>query len=510
MTESGLETITVAEPRATDWYQPTGSGGRFWHVNAKARWVWKNPTQYKRWLMVQGLAAGLTKEDREAGARLSPIDETLTHLETERLIDYAGGLAGWHTGVHEINKDRILVTHELELLQQEKPEAGEDGFPEAEDWDAWRERYWPVFGQMLEGLFNGVDHASGDQVPCVQLPRVIDWLWHFMESLYSGGYSTGLALAIAGEPKSGKTLFAQLLQLMCGGITARPYRYMTGQDNFNEEMLQAALLLVDDENSDTHIQSRLRFAAEIKQVVATRGVRIRAMQQKAMLMMPIQRLLILVNLEPERLQVLPPVDNDIRDKLLILKGYQREMPMPTRSPEEQQAFWDTMVRELPYFLYWLTEVHEPDRAKLDRFGPRHWQHPEILEELSRLNPETRTLEFIERMLEAHPRILRDDLNKLSTGDRGRLSDLFPPGKDSIVGYIGTASDVRRVLLSDGDEAPLSTMERREVRAAAYLGRDFVALSRRYPDRFFSSRRAGSGERNWVFLPQTDNEGQNDA
>jgi len=489
---NGLET-TIAEPiNDRCWYQPTNSGGRYWHQNDAGRWVHKNVQQFTRWLQIQGLRKNTEKDD---GRILSEIDELLTVLETDRLLDYAGGLAGWKSGVIEHNKHKILVTQDPELLEIEEHKSD----PEAALWD-FDAHGWPVLGQFLDGLFNGVEREGASEENIDQLPRFICWLWHFLGSVYACKYSTGMALAMAGEPECGKTLLAQIIQRLSGGIVARPYRYMVGQDNFNEEWLGAPLLLVDDENSNTHITERLKFASELKQIVATRGTRIRGLHQKAMLLHPIQRLMICVNLEPERIQVLPPIDTDIQDKLLVLKGYSRPMPMPTRTPDEQEAFWSTLEHEMPRFLYWLLHVYDPDPNDLGRFGPRAWQHPSILEELSKLNPEARTYEFIQRMLEQQPRIQHKHLDMCSAEHRKQLSRLIDDAGGSMIGWVGTVSRLRTILVSDGEDAPLGMLERREVRAAPYLGRDLTALSRSHGN-IFQTRPPGVGSRNWVILPE---------
>ena len=492
-----LETTESVDISERCWYQPTNSGGRYWHENDSERWVHKNVQQFTRWLQIQGLMKQTQKDD---GRILSEIDELLTNLETDRLIDYAGGLAGWKSGVFELNKNMILVTQDPELIDPETFKAD----PDADLFD-FEAHGWPTLGAFLSGLFNGIERADDQEEEIEQLPRFICWLWHFLSSVYACQYSTGMALAMAGEPECGKTLLAQIIQRLSGGIVARPYRYMVGQDNFNEEWLGAPLLLVDDENSNTHITERLKFASELKQIVATRGTRIRGLHQKAMLLHPIQRLMICVNLEPERIQVLPPIDTDIRDKLLVLKGYSKPMPMPTRTPTEQETFWSTLEEEMPRFLYWLLNIYEPNMEDLGRFGPKAWHHPAILEELSKLNPEARTLEFIHRMLAKNHRINEKDLEKCSAEDRKRMAAVLAAAGGSLVGWIGPVSQLRSILVSDGEEAPLSMLERREVRAAAYLGRDLTALSRLHPRTIFQTRPPGGRGRNWIILDKEPEE-----
>lgn len=489
--EAGLETEVDRPLAERCWYEPLSRGGRYWYQEGPDLWVSGSAEQFRRWLQVEGLSASLTKEERADGQVMSEIDGLLTMLERKRRVDYAAPLAGWRAGLRMMNKSQVLVTRSPELMAPElwAPDGVSD---EADarpimDGAAWG---FPTLWMFLCGLFNGVEMNDEGLERVEQLPRVLDWLQHFLLSIYEERYSTGLCLAIAGEADCGKTLFSAIVQELCGGVTARPYRYMIGQDNFNSEWLQAPLLLVDDENSDTHIQSRLKFAAEMKQIVASRGTRIRGMQTAALLLQPIQRLMICVNLEEERLQVLPPIDGDVRDKMLVLKGYAKPLPMPTRNPREQEAFWKKLSQEMPHFLAWLFDVYRPDLDAWGRFGPKAWQHPMILEELSKLNPETRTWEFIERMLEKHPRISEDDLKLIAAGDRAKV-------EVGSIGWIGEASDLRRTLLSDGEDAPLAMMERREVRAVAYLGRDLKALSRSRIGQVLPSRQPGTGKKFWI-------------
>lgn len=477
------------------WYEPSSSGGRYWHQNVSGKWVHKNQSQFRRWLVSQGLLDYIP-EDQKGRRVLSEVAELLTYLEGERVIDYAGPIAGHAAGLIEWNRRLMLVTDSTCLIDP-VPAEGCEG---ASLYDFQRYGF-PILGAFLDGLLNGVEVNDGETEHYRQIDHFLIWLWHFIKALGRSQYSTGLALAIAGEPDCGKTLTAAIIKAVTGGVVAKPYEKMTGGDNFNEEWLGAPLLLIDDESSETGIQQRLALGAEIKKIVATQeGVRIRGLQKTAIQIPAIQRLLICVNLEPERLQVLPPIDGDIRDKILILKGYSRTFPMPSETLEEREAFWAVIEAELPHFVWYLTHVYDPPRESLGRFGGRAWQHPQVFEELGKLAPEARTFEFIERLLEkVQPLIHPNDLAKLGTTQRAQLQPLLANG--ALRGWIGSVSQLRSALVADGDSAPLATTERREVRAATYLGRDLDALSRRYPRNILSSRQPGTGARHWVILEQ---------
>lgn len=488
-----LQTHVDAPLRERCWYEPKGNGGRYWHENAEGIWVWRTREDFKLWLITEGMTKTLTKDDLAAGQIISEVDELLVELVSHRRIDFAGALAGWRAGIHEINRSRILVTRSTELVQPVPSGEGEHV------WD-YVGYGWPKLGAFLAGLLNGEEVDEKESESIEQLPHFVCWLWHFMDSLYQSEYSTGMALAVAGEPNSGKSLLSEILRELAGGVSAEPYRYMTGQDNFNEEFLTAGLLVVDDEASDTSIQQRLRFGAELKQICAKRGTRIRAMQTGALQLHPIQRLAIFLNLEPERLQVLPPIDNDMRDKIMVLKGYRKPMPMPARTVGERRAFWDQIRSELPAFVHWLLNVYQPPYDDLDRFGPKAYQHPAILEELGKLDPHARTHEFIERLMSrCQPRITHSHLERMSATDREKLAPLVTNG--GLPGWLGTVSELRSALVADGEEACLSSIERREVRAAAYLGRDLSALARLYPRNIWMTRTPVTKQRNWIILPQ---------
>src|SRR4030095_5831089 len=87
------------------------------------------------------------------------------------------------------------------------------------------------------------------------------------------------------------------------------------------------------------------------------------------------------------------MDDDIADKIILLQVVKRPMPMPTGTDAERELFWNTLVQELPAFLWYIPrEWQIPAWLLKDGFSQRYgidsYKDPEILDALSDLAPET--------------------------------------------------------------------------------------------------------------------------
>jgi hypothetical protein len=309
---------------------------------------------------------------------------------------------------------------------------------------------WPTLYKLFENVWNDTENGYDQRT-------LLFGHWaHALESLHSGNHSNGLALAMAGEHKSGKSLTAKLMVKTMGYKFAQPYAWMIGQDNFNEEISEATILLIDDENANTTHKGRLEFGAKIKQIVAVPGARIRGLHQKATTLLPIWRLVICLNTEPDRIMVLPSLDDDIRDKLLILRAFKKPTPMPSDTQKEQRAFMAVLEAELPAFVHYLLNEFTMPEHLTDRFGVSAWCHPEIERSLSDVAPEAVVDEFIERYFKKNNETL----------------------------WSGTAAELRTLLLT---QAGLTYQEQDDVEKSTWLGRRLGKLVDRYPE-FYEEKR----------------------
>src|SRR5204862_7823749 len=89
-----------------------------------------------------------------------------------------------------------------------------------------------------------------------QLSYGFAWLKVAYEALRAGVWRPGPALALAGPRNCGKSLLQQLITLILGGRSAKPYRYMRGGTEFNADLFGAEHLCIEDEHCSTDIRSR--------------------------------------------------------------------------------------------------------------------------------------------------------------------------------------------------------------------------------------------------------------
>jgi hypothetical protein len=335
----------------------------YWIRDDCGCWISLNETQFKRVLRMRGISPRMLQ-----GAHVSLLDLHLIETQQRANVHYAGALAGYATGVYDMGERRILVTESPRLIH---PNPGE----------------WPTFKTVIDGLLHDQE--------CDQQPYLFGWLKISYEALRAGERRPGQALVLAGEHDCGKSLLQNLITLILGGRSARPYQYMSGLTPFNSDLFEAEHLMIEDEQASTDIRARRNFGAQLKNITVVDWQRCHAKNRVAISLSPFWRLSVTVNDEPENLMVLPPIDDSIEDKLIILRASKFRMPMPTATLQQRKAFWQRLVDELPAFLDFLLQWKIPAYLVGERFGIRHFHHYEILRAIDALAPEQRLLRLID-------------------------------------------------------------------------------------------------------------------
>ena len=409
----------------------------YWVQDERKRWMPCTESSLKRIYKAAGVSTKVGKNDT-----VSPLDIAIIKTQQSRNVDYAASLAGYQKGVYEILGNRVLVVDSPKLVE---PVAGK-----------WETLQVVFYGLLADEHFD-------------QTPYLFGWLKLALESLRAGQRRPGQAFAVAGPRDCGKSLLQKIITELLGGRMASPYQYMTGDTPFNGEMFRAEHLVIEDNAASTDIRARRNFGAHLKTITVNEHQPCYAKGKQAVSLTPFWRLSISVNDEPENLMVLPPIDDSIEDKLILLKASATQLPMPTGTMEERKAFWDTLISELPAFVAFLESWPIPPELQSQRFGITHFHHPDLLHALDDLAPETQLLDLIDGELFTGP---------LSDTWEGKAEELEKrlTGSES-----GSAYATRRLL---GYRAACGT----------YLGR----LARKQPERV--NRRTLDGHTLWKIQP----------
>jgi hypothetical protein len=354
--------IVQALPLPPVYYSQQGPS--YWVEDARGKWIRINETSAKIAIKTNGYGD-------EKSEDVSECERCLLNIQSQQNVAYAGALAGYRAGHYSINNNSVLVTESPRLIL---PAPGE----------------WPTLRTVFQGMFGDENHR--------QLEYLYAWLKMGIEAVYSGTGSPGQALVMAGPVNSAKSLTQGLITEIMGGRSAKPYLYMTGGTTFNGDLFRAEHLMIEDDAEHISMEARRVFAAHIKSISVNRDQHCHGKNKEALTLTPIWRLSISLNDEPQRLLVLPSLDNDVADKMIILKARCCPMPMPTDTPAQRQAFWQRLVRELPCFVHYLQQWAIPADLRSPRFGIMHFHHPEIATSLFRASPENRLLEIIDHTL----------------------------------------------------------------------------------------------------------------
>ena len=342
----------------------------YWRMDENDRWIKVNDASAKSFIAEHAYS----KSPSTPGAN-SEVEKCIMEIQAKQNVAYVGPLAGHCAGVYRMGDNQILVTDSPKFIT---PRAGE----------------WCTLDALFRGMF-----VDGD---LDQRPYFYGWLKNALESFRERRWKASQLFAMAGPAGSGKSLTQNLLTAMFGGRSSKPYQFMMGHTQFNSHMFGAEHLILEDEAESVDIRSRRHFAANIKTILTGRDQNCHAKHREALILNPLWRMSLSLNDDPERLQVLPPLDIDVRDKIIVLKVIKSRMPMPTGSPAADERFWSQLVSELPAFIHYLEQWRVPSELADSMYGITPYQHPEIVEKLEQTTPEMKLLEFIDGEIFRNP------------------------------------------------------------------------------------------------------------
>jgi hypothetical protein len=335
-----------------------------WFVPSGCEWIPMTETRIATYFK----AHGFSEYVRDAMG-VSVLESAMQQTVMERNVSWAGEVAGYWPGPVEMIDRRILITRGPNLPA---PAAGE----------------WETLRGILEPML-----ASDAECGATQWALFHGWVWSAYQALRDRTFRPGLALALCGKSNCGKSQLSLLLTRILGGRSANPYSFLIGRTDFNEELIGAEVLTIDDEASERDIKSRQALGQNIKKLIVGVTQRAHGKGAKGMTVRNYCRLVMCLNDDPHDLMVLPPLEDSIRNKFLILRVTSAAWP---EEPREFRAMMERCYAEIPAYLAWLEkEFTLPEALRSARFGVTAWQHPVLALELEDLHPWRRLMELID-------------------------------------------------------------------------------------------------------------------
>jgi hypothetical protein len=222
------------------------------------------------------------------------------------------------------------------------------------------------------------------------------WMQHAVKPLYVGKIRKGQSIVLAGPIDSGKSVLQKLIiSQLLGGRVARPYAFMAGRTDFNEDWFECEHLMLEDETPPRDFDTQQLIAAGLKSLSANDDQWCHGKGKKALTLPPFWRVSVSVNDSPDALRVIPVNDPTLKDKMNVLKIYPDATKELVNVLGGQEAFANAIREELPAYLYWLLNTFEISEGLRDtRFGMKAYQNPEIVEAVEETAPHVHLLEYM--------------------------------------------------------------------------------------------------------------------
>lgn len=323
------------------------------------RWSRKTP-------IVNGVARWRTRRGDHADLATKAAKQDVANRELDGAVQWSGAIAGHRRGIQRDHDGLpILITSQANLPE---PELGP----------------LPVISELIRQAFPEPD------------PRAVfvGWLAARFRAVREGIHTPAPMLVLAGEVNTGKSLLAWIVGQVLGGRLASPHAAWSGGMLWNDDLVGCELLLIDDAVASTDIRSRRNFGAAFKEAVYGPIVQLRKRHASSITVRPVWSVMLCCNATPESLQIIPPLDADLSDKVALLRAAPIKPPVDTSTPEGRAELQRLIRAELPALAARLLSFTVPDHLRDSRSGIFAWRDPDLAEAVEATSPARRLEELL--------------------------------------------------------------------------------------------------------------------
>lgn len=351
--------------------------------------------------VVTGLTRHFAPEYKKAQDLAVAATTAIASRELDGAVQWAGSIAGHRRGLaKDSNGLPILITS-----QAEAPE--------------------PIAGnsEILTGILTEAFSNT------VALQVFMSWMATRYRAVREHVHVPSPMLVLAGEVNSGKSLIAWIISQLLGGRTANPYAAWTGGILWNDDLVGSELLLVDDCVGSTDIRARRNFGASFKEAIYPHVIQLRKRNVSSLAVRPVWCVVVCCNDTPESMQIIPPLDADLLDKVALLHVDRIALPIETSSPAGRAELQRKIQNELPAFADQLMNWETPTELRDSRSGVLAWRDPDLAEAVDTNSPARRLEGILDAALVDHG-IWHDVPCELTSAQiEARLLEIGSPVRD---------------------------------------------------------------------------------
>lgn len=432
--EKELTKLTKNKPETKPNTTPSPSEGfnpeKTFYDSATGKYITDVGQHYRTYGRKKVLQNGVIRHFEQQGIE-KDIQSVMDSIELDRAIDAQGSLAGYPRGLQSIRGKSYLVIDEPKL---KSPEKGT----------------YPCIESILQQAF---PESEAKDV-------FLSWLRDGVEAVRKSHHHPAPMLVMAGERKAGKSLIAYIVQHALGGRASNPMAIWSGKTIWNNDLLGAELLLIDDSEASTDIRARKSMGANFKESIYGGSIKIQTRNQTAIDMRPVWRVMVCCNETPENLSVIPPLEEGIEDKIILLRVKAIIPPMPAQRVEEKKEFSNAIKRELPAFLHFLQSFETPQQLQDSRDGVKAWKDADLLQAITEISPEARLEALILTSLEkGYINVPKEETEYMSATEiQEKLFERDSPTSEqakSLLRYDSNCGNYLGRLMKNGSEVVLT-------------------------------------------------------
>lgn len=325
----------------------------------------------KRGPVVTGITRHLAGEHESAKELTAAVKAAIDDREIDGAVQWSGVIAGHRQGIMlDNNGQQILITGE------------------------------PILPQPAEGDTPLIDSIISQAFPNdTAMDVFISWLSGRYKAVRSYTHIPAPMMVLAGEINSGKSLLAWTVAQLLGGRTANPYEAWSGGILWNDDLVGSEFLLIDDCTGHTDIRARRAFGAAFKGSIYPHMIQLRKRHSSSISVRPVWCCMLCCNDTPEALQIIPPLDADVSDKIAILHVHRIALPIDTSTPEGKKQLQIAIRQELPALADRLMQWEVPAHLHDTRSGVIAWRDPELVDWVDSHSPARRLEELLEIAIE---------------------------------------------------------------------------------------------------------------